>query len=392
MPTIITSAVVIPQFSQHHGPFEIGANLYAAAYDNTGGTDRIRMYKSTDGGANWTEQDAANALTAYKATTYGQRFIDIQQDGSTLYVGFLEVGGAFNIAPFSGDLWGALITGGPTIGGVSNPRVTTISFVRRSAGEYMVFWITGTPDTRGALYSGGAWGSAFTVSTTATVVGACADSSARTWIFMAEPNGSMDNSIICRTYTSANVLSAADIPVATDLISLGFLVGLPVVYTPTGGLETVAIAYPRGIQYPGYVGFQTTTAHMAYAYSVAKDAPVFTNEEINYLNNPIGEGAFGEQDYVTCIKNGIPTVFWVSGVANIKYWDLVYNARGDSCSSNWETLNTWAFNLVEGTTPSNASGVEMIEGRYLSGRGKCGLLVYLNTVSPSDFAVYYMEI
>jgi len=394
MPNIITTNVSTPQFAQHSGPFEIGANLYAAAYDQSGGTDRVRMYKSTDNGINWTEQDSATAPTCYKATAFGRRLIDIQQNGSVLYVGYLEVGGTFNIVQFSSDLWGATITGGPTIGGVANPTIGVLSFVRRSANEYLVFWQT-VNDVMGSLYEdpggGPVWSAPFTISTTARLIGSCVDSSARVYIFMMDAGGGIDNTILLRTYTSGNVLSVSDITVATDLVSYGSYVGLPVVYTPIDGLESICIAYARGIRYPGFVAFQTLTPHMAFAQAVIGDTPVFTLEEITYLDNPIGSAAFQEQDYVVCIKSGEPTVFWVSTTGNTFYWEIMYN-RKDSCSSRWANLNTVLLNLVIGTTPTNASQIEMIQGRYLPIRDKIALVIYLITTSPSDFAMYYVEV
>src|SRR5262245_30889999 len=47
------------------GPFESGGNLYAVLCDKTANT--LEVWKSTDGGNSWAEQDAANHKSAYNA-------------------------------------------------------------------------------------------------------------------------------------------------------------------------------------------------------------------------------------------------------------------------------------------------------------------------------------
>jgi hypothetical protein len=392
MPNLVTSLVSTPNYAQHAGPFEIGADLYAAAFDESGGTDKVRMYKSADGGGTWTEQDAANAPSSYSnAFGNGHRFIDVQQAGATLYVGFLSTGGAFHIAPFTSDTWDSIISGGPTLGGVSIYN----SFVRRSAGEYLIFYaVAGVPPLKtmtGALYSGGSWGSPFTVTSANAMIGAVSDSSGRSLIFFEKGIasggvGGDENHLLLRTYTAGNVLSA-DFDITADLNDLGLISGLPAVYTNADGLEVVSIAYVRAIQFEGTLD-ESLTMHSAFATARTADSPVFTLEEISYMNNPIGIGAYFEQDFVICSNAlGEAVVVWMCGIGPAGL-QLVSN-RKDSCSNRWASLNSVLFDTVIGTSPSDTNNVEMVEGRYLPTRNKIGLLVYLNTTS--GFGVYYME-
>jgi len=392
-PYLITTNVNLPRQAQHTGPFEIGTDLYVAAYDESGATDRVRMYKSTNDGATWSEQDSSNAPVCYKASTHGRRSIDIQQSGSILYVGYLEVGGTFNIVEFSSGTWGATITGGPLIGNVSNPIGVNNCFVRRASGDYLALWGInsggGILDIRGQVYSGGAWGVAFTVSTdVGDLVGACVDSTGRTYIVMTDQVSFQDNKIVCRTYTyPGNVLSPADVIITEDLISLGTYTSLPSTYTPTNGVESVGLAYSRGVRYPWELGFQTTQGHIAYATAVISDAPVFTVEEVNYLNTPVGEPSSQLSDISASTGSGEPTVFWITPTYIPR--GIVYNMK-DSCSLEWGQLNTELINIITNSSFSGWDYVDSVHASYLSARAKHGILISASV--SSDYRLYYMEL
>jgi len=398
MPTLAVNSVRTSYRAQHRGPFEIGTNLYIVVNESNVGADKLRMYKSTDDGTTWIEKDPSNAPSTYKTGGFSRFRSDTQQDGATLYVGYIETGGTLNIIAFSSttDTWGTIISGGPSIASTSNYMI--FSLVRRVSGEYMVFWsdtyVASYTGVQAALYSGGAWGVPFSTSATAGLVGACSDSTGRTYVFMWYPDSVYDHQIQCRTYTyPGNVLSSVII-VCTDntAVGAGGFISLPVIYTPTNGIESICLSYARTIRYPlSGGGIQAEKAHTAFAISPIGDSPVFTTEEVSYLNTPVGFGSEESQDLLVIPVDGEPYVLWVTPGRFPRA--AVYNFK-DGCSMRWQKLNTSLVNnIVDPSLPSDWDYVGLIEGRYLSTREKVGILIYTYAVSPlSGYQLYYMEL
>jgi hypothetical protein len=95
-----------------HGPFANGTDLYAVTVDR--GANKVRAYRSTDGGRTWTQQDAANA-PAIGATT-GGRCVDALAWGTDLWIANALSTSSMNLLRFSmsGNAWQTAIAG-PTI-------------------------------------------------------------------------------------------------------------------------------------------------------------------------------------------------------------------------------------------------------------------------------------
>lgn len=401
--------------AQHSGPFEISTNLYAFLVNETSGI--ISAMKSADGGATWTEQNAAGRPSIYIALSFGKFNVDVVQSGSTFYVLYLDTSGNAAIASFAGDTWGSTITGGPLIGGtiISTPGPpivvarASLCLLRRSNGDFLVFWgrylalVTAgdgfSRDVSGVVYSG-AWGSTFPVSSTSMLYHCAIDSGDRAYIFMQSvTQGATADTITLRTYTSGGILSGSDLTVVDNMLSRFGCIGASLVYTPPGGGETVGFAYSMGVIWnPGDLSY---VGHAALATALIADTPTFGFEQINYLNNP-GEEQGGSyipvtSDLATCIKDGLPTVFWLGRER------LPFSLFSNSKTAYWLPLNIFRFQMVNNAdaaaVPVNV--IDAPQGRYLTGRAKFGILLVLGFSPAIDYgengyfynysSVYYAE-
>lgn len=174
-------------WTARHGPYDYGGALYLVCPDNNkglagvAGDHTIRVWRSTDAGVTWTEQDGANRKACkYQPTAFerhGGHVIDVQADGATLHIGFFEqeaTGSRANIHlttfDMSANTWGSTIAGGPEcwiIGGY--PAVQDFcgfALVRLSSGTIECVY-NGATELVGAVnydrvsharYTGGAWG------------------------------------------------------------------------------------------------------------------------------------------------------------------------------------------------------------------------------------------
>src|SRR5688572_23275494 len=64
------------------GPFENGSNLYAVLPDTT--NDTIEVWKSTDGGDSWAEQDSGNHQSM--SATASEKFVHVIKAGTDLHI------------------------------------------------------------------------------------------------------------------------------------------------------------------------------------------------------------------------------------------------------------------------------------------------------------------
>lgn len=132
-----------------HGPFENGTNLYAVLIDDT--ADTLEVWKSTDSGDSWSEQDSGN----HKTVVASQACCHTVQSGTTLYIAYLIASDVVNIVPFSmaTDTYGTVITGGPTaaVAGTASALSPPI-LSRRSDGDYVVLHNGPTQSIMGTGY------------------------------------------------------------------------------------------------------------------------------------------------------------------------------------------------------------------------------------------------
>lgn len=140
------------QAANEQGPFEfkVGSNAYQVLINNqVPVTPRISIYKSTDGGSSWAEQDQAGT----PPNIQGQ-LIAFQEADGTLDILYREsLGNFLQIVHFdtATDTYGTPTVAGSTILNLSNSTV----FYRQSGGTYVVVYTTGS--LRYLTNSGGVW-------------------------------------------------------------------------------------------------------------------------------------------------------------------------------------------------------------------------------------------
>lgn len=114
-PYQISSSAFVPDPAFTPGPYSYNGNLYVALESNPPGSgDYIHVYKSSDDGQTWSEQDSSNKKN-YEVRALNTNF-DTFRSGSKLYITYIPFSGTqLSIAEFdmSTDTWGTVITGGP---------------------------------------------------------------------------------------------------------------------------------------------------------------------------------------------------------------------------------------------------------------------------------------
>lgn len=161
-PYQITSAAKLPKTFLDPGPHVRGSSIYTVLHDRT--NHHAEVWRSTDAGQNWSEQDSGNHKTV-QSSPAANDIIDTFPEGTdSLHLLLVDGSGNLNIAPFSraSNTFGTLITGGPA------PQFARINMlVRRSDGSYVVVYTTDVSSNRQlnlvTCTSGGTWGTPITV-------------------------------------------------------------------------------------------------------------------------------------------------------------------------------------------------------------------------------------
>jgi len=223
----------------------VDTNIFVAgaASDHT-----LRIWKSTDSGSTWTEQDGANRKSIkYQpgaAPLNGGAIVWKDFDGATIHLAYLQqeaasgAQGFVEIVTFSTttDTWGAVITGGPTTLDYSGQQFTagfTGFTIHRRGSDYIVHY-QGTKENVGGnkdrvyrnIYTGGAWGAAAAVDGQAglafhfALASTVAGASSRIHVFMRKvPAGgpTVTNEMVHITFKSDNTYDAGGIQTLTGL-------------------------------------------------------------------------------------------------------------------------------------------------------------------------------
>lgn len=220
LPATISNGIWPDHRNANIGPRESGGNLYAPFYVFSG-TMQLGMFKSTDGGETWTEQDSANRPTGVISTA-----LAVGQITTTLYVLYTPSAVTAQIRKFdcSTDTWVALESGMATSPPTLNANITGAGaqpgfLIVRGDGDYVVFHNGSTENVMGSAYrrikysrfQSGAWtinvrvdngtGDQFHWDARAAVLG----SSSRSHFFYTKSSSSLG---FHKALTSANALQA----------------------------------------------------------------------------------------------------------------------------------------------------------------------------------------
>lgn len=166
--SLISGTATVPDWSfGFFGAVEHGANLYTLGTLQGAGTEAVGVFKSTDGGATWTEMDSANRKSLAdqnRASASAFAFSDTFRVYHTDPTGDTLAVSDFNMAT---DTWGSTDVSAESIFGVLD-TFGGIDGVRRSDGSDVI--IFQAPDSGGVavckyvIRSGvGSWGSSVAI-------------------------------------------------------------------------------------------------------------------------------------------------------------------------------------------------------------------------------------
>jgi hypothetical protein len=219
-----------------HGVYENGSDLYAVLIDAT--NNHVEVWRSTDGGNSWSEQDSAGKPSI--STTASRKSVDVVQAGTTLHVAVLRGTGPALVANFSmaTNTWGTATAEGSVVSGGSNSGNAPIFLARRSDGDYILVHQGATESVMGTAYrrvtysrhEGSTWTVAQAVSATGVqshydAHAAILGDSDRVHIFYTD---SANADLLHRSLTSANVLNAVQTVDASVHVTINHSVGVPV--------------------------------------------------------------------------------------------------------------------------------------------------------------------
>ncbi len=210
------------QAAKQHGPYEVGTDLYLILSEDQGGGDfQAQAWKSTDGGATWTEQDAGNGPHFLGWYFSFQNSTIIELVYCNLPPGLLRRT-TYQEFDTATDTWGVQSQASDTTDPNGDIHVT-----RFAGGDYLCFY-TGNFDYYSIRRTAGVWGTAnaeFALSGTDQQGRTLTSDSSSTGYFLYTERAAGVNTLKMRSLTIGGSLSAASIvAVGTGTTS----------YSPTG--------------------------------------------------------------------------------------------------------------------------------------------------------------
>lgn len=217
--------------------FAKGTDLYLVVQD-TGATPKVRVLKSTDAGATWTEQDSANN----KAVTTATSAYSACLAGGVIYVVYGTGANTLTVAKFdtATDLWTTSVPGNPST--TAQRDTYSVRVAVRSDGDVLVGVENASSVLVIARYEGASWASDTMQSgALARPQELVVDSQDIATLFWAE---STVNDHSLNTLSAANAVGTAqDIDATTGSSSSFQIKSLNAEVYDAGGTDTVLCAY-----------------------------------------------------------------------------------------------------------------------------------------------------
>lgn len=325
LPATISATLSWPAYRGEVGPFEIGGNLYAVLHVLSSST--VQVWKSTDGGNTWGEQDAAHhptySSTSFFATT----------SGTTIYIAYIATGMVIRVIPFdtSTDLWGTATSDGPVANLMFTGSHRPVPMARRSDGSYVVLYHGSTESVMGssytrvkyARYSGGSWTSNVDVAGTGgqvnydvrTVVLGSSDRVHLIW------SDATNSDLKHRSLTSGNTLNGIQ-DIDTSVTIGAHSVGLPLAYVDGANTKMV-------------IPYVDSTSELRAARTTSADSPTWSiTEAISATSTSNPEHANANCGAVAADGTTI-YAFWPDDTTQDMYYDQ------DAGSGSWGTDTEW---------------------------------------------------
>lgn len=346
MATISTNARIArlaTRFFQARCLFESRNALYAVV--ETTAPD-IAVFKSTNLGVTWTEQDAANAPATHDS---GFDFDAYERDG-TIHISYYTAANTITVIPFDCDT----NSYGASLGAASAAATTNMKVVSRADGDVLVFFASSADSTllKVSRYEVATWTSDETVVDFGGTVGICdvvIDGNDIATVIVREGTA---NDLSYASYSAANAASVATVLDATAYSGLLFTTSAP--YDVTG-TDTVTVGY-----------LDSDQSIKAYVLTLDGEAPHTTGDQQAVVGATIatGGGSFFAH------KGTVYGVWYDSGGTEIEYS---------------------SFNGTSWATPTQAVDGSLLMGHADSLLGGIGLayqtvatIVFTWIVEPDD--------
>jgi hypothetical protein len=322
-----------------HGPFVVGSALYVVFPDKT--NNKIEVWKSTDGGETWTEQDSAGE-PSMTANVIGKTIYGCTLVSGIFYIGYSDSGlGNAAIKQFdtSTDLWGTRLDMGATgaaTGVTAGPLQLYI--ITRSDGTHVGLHNGATETVMGTAYrrikaryyNGTTWNGPYDVIGSANspiantlpgtqthydvrsiVLGA----SDRVHLFFTYSGGGLSQ----RTFLSGNTFANQQIANGGSSTIGVYAVGIPL----THGSTTLLVPF-----------YRTATSDLSLIEAASADVPTWTLEQISAttVSNPEFTAA---NPGALAINGTTIHAFWPDDTTQDIYQD------NDQGTNTWQTDVEW---------------------------------------------------
>lgn len=268
--------------------YEVGGNLYVVGLDKT--NNHVEMWKSTDGGSTWTEQDAAN----HKAlnTTAANKTATACVDGTRILVIYGHPSAGFiGMAPYetTTDLWGTALA--ITATGITTDVTTQVplAVACRGSNDYVAAFASATESIMGTAYRRISV-RPFTSTTAGTVVvvesgvqqhqdlvGLAVGASGRVHVLYRNATG---NTLRQRAFLSSNTLgTAGDVDASINTVINIYVGGVPTSYID--GADTKVV-----------VPYVDAGGELNVGRFTSADAPTYTTQVVTAVtdNKPRSSG------------------------------------------------------------------------------------------------------
>lgn len=321
LPFTFTGAAWCDWKNSSIGPFEVSGVLWAPIL----GSAQVDMWKSTDGGVNWTKVSSGPSTSI----TANSRTFAACLDGTQIAIVYMTTPTVVGCARYNtvGQSWTTISTTTGPLTDVTGK--VPLAVVCRGSNNYVAAYASASEAVMGTSYrrisvrpwTTSGWGTAAVVETGAAqhhdLVGLVAGSSSRTHTFYRSGVVAAQNDIKQRSFLSGNTFGTAQAAATAVFNGTGYAGGVPASYISGANTQVMLPAA------------DSSTTVLSMVRFVSADSPTYTVETVTATNGPETSTA----NPGAAVTDGSTTayVFWPDASAD----DLWYD--NDSGSGTWGT-------------------------------------------------------
>ncbi len=374
-----------------NGPFLNGGDIYGVFLDVDATPVSVEVWKSSDNGVSWTEQDSGNHPTTSSTNTFGH-FLMASRSGTELvaiYPGAPANQASFSTFDMATDTWGAQVTGGPALdlSVATRSILKWIHILKRLDGSYVVIHNIATRDFVLATVYDGAWGAPVTLDNNAISIHirAVLGASDRVHVFFRR---GIDSDLYHVSFSSADVASAITLIDAGHFINQN--VGLPVIIA-----GVIWVSYPRNLIWPG--DLNSFWDNIWFGTANDEEAPTWTVDIVTYHDQDTWVTGQGEASsmFASLVDLGAADKYLIwAGPFNFCY--NIYANMYDDGDAAWQERNELPYSTLNDTNVPRPGRVFDPQARFLDASLGIGMFVrtgdYSFTHDESLMNPYFMRL